>query len=155
TASAHPRLTRSWAHISLLMAAIAAGGFGAASLLEGFHAALRLLPALLICLALQQGDVYVHLGLNWRPSYGLFRQQLCVPTTPTPVRGVMANVLLAHLLSGVFPPPSLVLGIFLMGCATDIADGQIARRTHWQTRLGGYLDSEADLYFSSSSSLSA
>jgi len=67
----------------------------------------------------------------------------------------MANLLLAHLLSGIIPLPSLTLGVLLLGSVTDIADGQIARQTQWQTRLGGYLDSEADLYFSSSVSLAA
>ena len=128
-------------------------------MLSGFwrasQAALRLLPALLICLALQQGDVYVHLGLNWRPDDGLFRERLGLPTTLTLVRGVMANLLLAHLLSGVIPPTGFTLGVLLIGIATDCADGQIARRAQWQTRLGGYLDSEADLYLSSATSLCA
>ncbi|MEO7001160.1 MAG: CDP-alcohol phosphatidyltransferase family protein, partial [Ktedonobacterales bacterium] len=31
--------------------------------------------------------------------------------------------------------------------ATDIADGAVARATHRQTRLGAYLDAEADLSF--------
>ena len=67
----------------------------------------------------------------------------------------MANLLLAHLLSGVVPLSSFTLGVLLIGIATDSADGQIARRTQWQTRLGGYLDSEADLYLSSATSLCA
>lgn len=155
TARAHPQLCRSWAHVSLLIAALAAGGFSIIWLLEGQHTALRLFPALLICLALQQSDVYVHLGLNWRPSDGLFRERLGLPTTLTLARGIIANLLLAHLLSGVIPPTHLTLGVLLIGSATDAADGQIARRTGWQTRLGGYLDSVADLYLSVSTSLSA
>jgi cardiolipin synthase len=67
----------------------------------------------------------------------------------------MANLLLAHLFSGVIPSSGFVLGIFLIGCATDMADGLIARLTRWQTRLGGYLDSEADLYLHASVSLCA
>ena len=99
--------------------------------------------------------MYVHLGLNWQPDDGLFRERLGLATTLTLVRGVMANLLLAHLLSGVVPLPSFTLGVLLIGIATDSADGQIARRTQWQTRLGGYLDSEADLYLSSAISLCA
>lgn len=155
TAKAHPRLVRSWARSSWLMGALAAAGLVIIWLLEGFPAALRLLPALLICLALQQGDVYVHLGLNWRPADDHFREQLGLPTTLTLVRGVLANLLLAHLLSGVVPANGFTLGVFLLGIATDSLDGSLARHTHWQTRLGGYLDSEADLYLYSSVSLCA
>jgi phosphatidylglycerophosphate synthase len=137
------------------MASLAAVGFSSIWLVEDQQTALRLLPALLLCLALQQGDVYVHLGLNWRLPDGSFREGLGVPTTLTLARGVLANLLLAHLLSGVIPPSSLSLGILLIGSATDIADGQIARYTGWQTRLGEYVDSEADLYLSVSVTLSA
>ncbi len=155
TAHEHPQLSRSWARASLLMMALAATSLSVVWLFEGTLAALRLLPALLICLLLQQGDVYVHLGLNWRPSDGLFREQLGVPTTLTLTRGVMADVLLAHLLSGLVPPPAFTLSIYLSGIATDIADGLIARRTRWQTRLGGYLDGEADFFLSSFATLCA
>jgi phosphatidylglycerophosphate synthase len=154
TARAYPRLARSWAHVSLLMAALTAAGFSIIWLLEGQQTPLQF-PALLICLVLQQGDVYVHLGLNWRLSDGCFREQLGIPTTLTLARGMLANLLLAHLLSGVIPPSNLTLSILLIGSTTDIADGQIARHTGWQTRLGGYLDGEADLYLSVSTSLSA
>lgn len=155
TARAYPRLVRSWVYTSLLMCALAAAGFSIVWLLEGQPATLRLLPALIICLALQQGDVYVHLGLNWRSADGIFCEQLGAATTLTLGRGVMANLLLAHLLSGIISPPGFTLGIFLIGIATDTIDGHIARRTNRQTRLGGYLDSEADLYLYSSTSLCA
>ncbi|HEU5368224.1 MAG TPA: hypothetical protein VFU69_07160, partial [Ktedonobacterales bacterium] len=55
TVQAHPRLSRSWARVSLLLALLAAGVFSLIRLFEGEQTALRLLPALLICLALQQG----------------------------------------------------------------------------------------------------
>ncbi len=155
TARAHPRLSRSWAHVSLLLALLAAGVFSLIWLLEGEQAALRLLPALLICITLQQGDVYVHLGLNWNIIDGRLRERLGLPTTLTLVRGLMADFLLAHLLSGIIPPNSLTLGVLLIGIASDIADGQIARRANWQTRLGGYLDSEADLYLYAAATLCA
>jgi phosphatidylglycerophosphate synthase len=137
------------------MVALAAAGFIVVWLFEGQPTALRLLPTLLIFLALQQGDVYVHLGLNWRPSDGLFREQLGIPTMLTLVRGVMADLLLAHLLSGVIPLVGFTLSVYLIGVATDIADGQIAWRTHWQSRLGGNLDGEADLFLSVSATLCA
>jgi phosphatidylglycerophosphate synthase len=155
TAHAHPRLTHSWARTSLLMIPLAAAGISIIWLLEGSQTALRLLLALLTLLALQQSDVYVHLGLNWRPSDGLFREQLGLPTTLTLVRGALANLLLAHLLSGIIPLRSFTLAVLLMGIATDLADGYIARCTNWQTRLGGYLDGEADLFLYTAASLCA
>jgi cardiolipin synthase len=154
TARAHPALTRSWLRVSLLMVALAAAGFSGIWLIEGQHTALRLLPSLLACLTLQQGDGFVHLGLNRRPWDGLLRERLGIPTSLTLARGVMANLLLAHLLSGQVPLPGFIISVYLIGIATDMADGQIARRTGWQTRLGGYLDSEADLFLSLSATLS-
>lgn len=123
--------------------------------IEGTQVAWHILPALLICLALELGDVYVHLGLNYHPGTGAFYEQVGIPTTFTLVRGVMANLLLAHLLSRSIPLTSVVLSAYLIGIATDIADGQIARRTGWLTRLGSYLDSEADLFLSISTVLCA
>ncbi len=153
TARAHSPLARSWLRVSLFMVALAAIGFSTIWLIEGQSTALRLLPTLLACLTLQQGDVFVHLGLNWRPWDGLFRERLGIPTSLTLARGVIANLLLAHLLSGQLPLPGFIISVYLIGIATDIADGQIARRTGWQTRLGGYLDSEADLFLSLSATL--
>src|SRR5579885_429966 len=153
TARAHSSLTRSWLRLSLSVVALAAIKYRVIWLIEGQSTALRLLPALLLCLALQQGDVFVHLGLNWRPWDGLFRERLGIPTSLTLTRGVVANLLLAHLLSGQLPLPGFIISVYLIGIATDIADGQIARRTGWQTRLGGYLDSEADLFLSLSATL--
>jgi len=155
TAQQHPALTRSWLRSSALVAGLAAAGFSAIWLAEGQRIAWGILPALLICLSLQQGDVYVHLGLNWRLSDGLFRERLGVPTLLTLARGVIANLLLAHLLSGLIPLSGFALAVYMIGLATDIVDGHIARRAGWQTRLGGNLDGEADLFLSSSATLCA
>ena len=148
TSREHPDLARSWTTISALMSALTLGCWGALWRIEGRHIAVHILPALLICLVLELGDVYVHLGLQYHPGTGSFRKRLGLPTTLTLVRGIMANLLLAHLLSGRIPSTSVVLSAYVIGIATDIADGQIARRSGWLTRLGGYLDSEADLFLS-------
>lgn len=155
TARAHPRLRRSWARIFILMGALTASGFLSIWLVEGQTAALRLLPVLLVCLALQQGDVYVHLGLNRHPSDSRFHERLGIPTTLTLARGAMAYLLLAHLLSGMIPPPGFTFCVYLLGVITDIADGPIARHTRWQTKLGGYLDGETDFWLASAATLSA
>ena len=153
TSRSHPGLTLSWASVSILMSVFTLGCWCALWYIEGAQIAWHILPALLICLVLELGDVYVHLGLNCQPGAGAFREQLGIPTTLTLVRGIMANLLLAHLLSGYTPLTSVVLSTYLTGIVTDIADGQIARRTDWLTRLGGYLDSEADLFLSISTVL--
>jgi phosphatidylglycerophosphate synthase len=155
TSRAYPSLTRSWASVTGFIALLGMGGWAAIWLVEGKQLALQILPALLLCLLLQQGDVYVHLGLNLDPIDGRFRERLGLPTTLTLMRGVMANLLLAQLLSGRIPLASVVLTAYLIGIATDIADGQIARRTGWLTRLGGNLDSEADLFLYTSTTLCA
>ncbi len=155
TSREHPDLVRSWAYTSALVIALTLGCWCALWYSEGRQIAWHILPALLICPVLELGDVYVHLGLNYHPGTGSFRKRLGLPTTLTLVRGIMANVLLAHLLSGRIPLKSVVLSAYLIGIATDIADGQIARRSGWLTRLGGYLDSEADLFLSISTVLCA
>jgi phosphatidylglycerophosphate synthase len=98
--------------------------------------------------------VFVHLGLNRGPD-GRLCKRLGVPTTLTLVRGILAGLLVAHLLLGMHPSPTLTLAIYLLGVVTDVADGQLARRTSWLTRLGGYLDGEADLFLYASVTLSA
>lgn len=155
TARLHPGLTLSWAYVSILMGVLTLGCWCTLWYIEGAQVAWHILPALLICLVLELGDVYVHLGLNYHPGTGAFYERLGIPTTFTLIRGVMANLLLAHLLSGYIPLTSVVLSAYLIGITTDIADGQIARRTGWLTRLGSYLDSEADLFLSISTVLCA
>lgn len=93
------------------------------------------------------------MGLNRAPD-GQVRERLGLPTTLTLVRGTLAGLLVAHLLSGMRPPPTLTLGIYLLGVVTDVADGQVARRTGWLTRLGGFLDGEADFFLYASVTLS-
>lgn len=148
TSREHPGLARSWAYVSALVSALTLGCWYALWHIEGRHTAWHILPALVLCLILELGDVYVHLGLNYHTGIHSLRKQLGIPTTLTLVRGMMANVLLAHLLSGRIPLTSVVLSAYVIGIVTDIADGQLARRTGWITRLGGYLDSEADLFLS-------
>lgn len=155
TANEHPDLALSWVYVSIFMSVLTLGCWGAIWHTEGEQIAWHILPALLICLALELGDVYVHLGLQYHPATDAFRERIGIPTTLTLVRGIMANLLLAHLLSGRIPSTSAVLSAYLIGIATDIADGQIARHTSWLTRLGGYLDSEADLFLTISTVLCA
>jgi phosphatidylglycerophosphate synthase len=152
TAKAHPSLARSWARVSVGMGLLGLAGWAVIWLVEGQQVALRVLPTLALCLIVQQSDVFVHLGLNRAPD-GRLRGRLGLPTTLTLIRGTLAGLLVAHLLRGVVPPPALTLGLYLPGVATDLLDGPLARRTSWTTRLGGYLDGEADFYLFASVTL--
>jgi phosphatidylglycerophosphate synthase len=154
TAQAHPALHHSWARVTALVALLGLAGWGVLWLIEGQQIALHVLPTLALCLVLMQADVWVHLGLNLSPD-GQLRERLGLPTTLTLARGTLAGLLVAHLLRGETPLPTLVLGLYALGILTDLADGQIARRTGWMTRLGGNLDGEADLFLYSSVTLSA
>lgn len=154
TAQEHPALARSWARVTLCLALLGLALWGMLWLAEGQPVALRVLPILALCLIVQQSDVYVHLGLNRAPD-GRLRERLGLPTTLTLARGVLAGVLVAHLLHGLAPPPALTLGLYLPGIATDLLDGRLARRAGWLTRLGGYLDGETDLFLYSSVTLCA
>ena len=55
-----------------------------------------------------------------------------------------ASFLLGRLIGGISTDSWLALLVFLCGVATDILDGQIARRTGTQSKLGKLGDSEAD-----------
>ncbi len=154
TAQAHPALVRSWARVTLCLALLGLALWGVTWLAEGQQVALRVLPLLVLCLLIQQSDVFVHLGLNRAPN-GHLRERLGLPTALTLARGVLAGALVAHLLRGLVPLPALTLGLYLPGIATDLLDGPLARRAGWLTRLGGYLDGEADVSLSSSVTLCA
>ena len=64
-----------------------------------------------------------------------------LPNAITALRLVMAPLLLWLLWSRQFP---LALGVALVAGASDLADGFIAKRFGWQSRLGSLLDPIAD-----------
>jgi phosphatidylglycerophosphate synthase len=154
TAQEHPALARSWARATICMLLLGLALWGVLWRAEGQQVALDVLPTLALCAIVQQSDVFVHLGLNRGPD-GRLRERLGFPTMLTLARGALAGALVAHLLRGLAPPPALTLGLYLPGIATDLLDGQIARRTGWRTHLGGNLDGEADLFLYSSVTLCA
>jgi phosphatidylglycerophosphate synthase len=154
TAQAHPALKHSWRRVTGFILLLGLLGWVVLWLVDGPQRTLRVAPALALCLVVQQSDVFVHLGLNLGPD-GRLCERLGLPTTLTLVRGVLAELLIAHLLRGLIPLPALTLGVYLLGLATDLVDGPLARRTGRLTRLGGYLDGEADLFLSAAVTLSA
>jgi len=112
--------------------------------LEGIGAALRLLSSFAFCVAWQQSDLFWHLGLNRHARTGALLQKIGLANMLSGLRGLCAAYLLARLIGGLATSPVLVLFVFLTGIASDILDGQVARLTHTQSRLGQIMDGETD-----------
>ncbi len=144
TARANPSLKRSWTCITLLIGVLALAVLAASFIFEGLQTALRLLPGFLFCVAWQQSDLFWHLGLNRQVGTGKLLPTAGVANSLTWLRGLGASFLLGRLVGGVSTPSWLALLVFLAGIATDMLDGQIARRTTTQSKLGQIADSEAD-----------
>lgn len=144
TANDNPALTRSWRRTTYLMAGLALVIIIGNSWLDGWADTLRLLPGFVFCVAYQQSDLFWHLGLNRSVHSGKLLPQVGIANTLTWLRGLGASYLLGRLVAGLTTPSGLALAIFLGGIITDILDGQIARWTGTQTRLGQIADAEAD-----------
>jgi phosphatidylglycerophosphate synthase len=146
TANANPALKRSWARTTLLIGLLALAASAASFIFEGPVVALHLLPGFLFCIAWQQSDLFWHLGLNRQTGTGKLLPKVGVANNLTWLRGLGASFLLGRLVGGISSPSWLALLVFLSGAITDILDGQIARRTQTQTKLGHIADGEADFY---------
>ncbi|HVB73732.1 MAG TPA: CDP-alcohol phosphatidyltransferase family protein [Ktedonobacteraceae bacterium] len=144
TARDNPTLKRSWSRVSLVLGGLAFVLFSSSFVLEGPAVALRLLPGFLFCVAWQINDLYWHLGLNRQPSTGALLSTVGIANFCAQLRGLAASFLLGRLVGGVATPTALTLLAFLCGIITDILDGQIARRTSTQSKLGQITDGEAD-----------
>lgn len=143
TANANPTLKRSWGRVSLALGTLALVVLIASFMLEGPTVALRLLPGFLFCVAWQISDLYWHLGLN-RSLTGTLLPGVGAANVCTQLRGLVASFLLGRLVGGAPTPTGLTLFVFLYGIVTDILDGQIARHTSTQSKLGQITDGEAD-----------
>jgi phosphatidylglycerophosphate synthase len=146
TANANPALKRSWARTTLLIGMLALAVLVASFIFEGPIVVLHLLPGFLFCVAWQQSDLFWHLGLNRQNRTGKLLPKVGAANTLTWLRGLGASFLLGRLIGGISSPSWLALLVFLSGAVTDILDGQIARRTQTQTKLGHIADGEADFY---------
>ncbi len=144
TAQANPQLRRSWRRVTMLMGVLAGGILIATWIDEGSYAALRLLPAFAFCVAWQQSDLFWHLGLNRQTQSGALLQRVGVANTLTELRGLGAGWLIGRLLGGLATSTSLALSIYIVGIISDICDGQVARWTGTQSKLGQILDGETD-----------
>ncbi len=150
TAADNPTLMRSWLRLTALIGVLTLGILLATALTEDSIVMLRLLPGLLFCVAWQQSDLFWHLGLNKPSSLATGNGTTTLfPTVGlanmlTMFRGLCAGYLLGRLVGGLATPSGLALGVFIVGVVTDILDGQAARRTGTQSKLGQIADGETD-----------
>jgi CDP-diacylglycerol--glycerol-3-phosphate 3-phosphatidyltransferase len=82
--------------------------------------------------------------LNRQSRTGILLPVIGFATSLTLLRGLGASYLLGRFVGGISTPSWLALLVFLSGTMTDILDGQIARRTQTQSKLGQIADGEAD-----------
>ena len=144
TAQAHPHMVRSWRWLvggssaaTALMLAVTARRHGGA-------AALRSAVPLVVATAAQAGDIYVHLGLH-RNADGQHYANLGAANMLTALRGWVAAWISSRLMSHTpLTDDELLLALVLI-CATDVADGRVARSLAQTSPLGRYLDAEADV----------
>jgi len=131
TATRHPALVRSWRRRALCRALL----LPLVARILGCSPRSR---ALWLTYLWQQGDLYIHLGLNRHPDARAVLMSFTLPTECTLLRAYAA----AALASGcIHPRRALACGV-----VTDTLDGYLARRLRQQTALGALLDSEYDAY---------
>lgn len=144
TANNSPTLRRSWRNITVGIGLLVIVILLVCFAIEGSSTTLRILPGFLFCAIWQQSDLYWHLGLNRQVRTGALLPTVGIASTLTWLRALGASFLLGRLLGGISTSSWLALLVFLCGVATDILDGQIARRTGTQSKLGQIGDGEAD-----------
>ena len=144
TAHDNPGLKRSWALVTVFVGILAVAMLLANFFFEGSGRTFYILPGFMFCVVWQQSDLFWHLGLNRSVQSGTLLPTIGMANTLTWLRGLGASYLLARIVGGVGTPSWLALIVFLGGVATDILDGQVARFTRTQSKLGQIGDSEAD-----------
>ena len=144
TAKNAPALTRSWFRVTTLMVAFVLSTCLTVSIFEGPFVPVHVLPGFIFCILWQQSDMFWHLGLNKNIHTGKLLPSIGIANVLTGLRGLGASFLLGRLLGGVTTPIWLALTVFLFGIVTDILDGQVARWTHTQSKLGQIIDGETD-----------
>ena len=144
TASHHPTLVEAWQNLSLAVLAGSAIPLACAWQRHGPRTAGRMGGLLLAGLVLQQGDTYVHLGLNRRLHDGLLLPAFGPAIWLSYLRGSVAYWLLATI-GARLDSSRLAPGALVVGALTDALDGPIARHFGQATKLGAYADGEADL----------
>ena len=140
----NPSLQRSWGLVTLWIGVLALAILILNFSFEGSVTTAHLLLPFLFFVAWQQSDLFWHLGLNKQAQSGKLLPGVGVANMLTWLRGLCAAYLLARISGGLETPSWLALLVFLIGVATDIFDGQVARLTNTQSKLGQIGDAEAD-----------
>ncbi len=143
-AKTNPQLLHSWKWVTIATMILTVALLGYVGIVEGVGAALRCAPVMLLCVTWQASDVFWHLGLNRQSQTGEIFQSVGWANIFTLLRGVGTAFLLGRYIGGLSTPTTLLFVIFLLGIVTDILDGQIARRTRTESKLGRILDAETD-----------
>jgi phosphatidylglycerophosphate synthase len=144
TAQTHPSLKHSWVRITLFIGTLALAMLIVSLFFEGPGTTTHLLPGFFLCVVWQQSDLFWHLGLNRQVKTGELLPTVGIANTLTWLRALGASFLLGRLIGGVSTSSWLALLVFLGGVVTDILDGQIARYTQTQSKLGQIGDGETD-----------
>ena len=140
----NPSLQRSWRLVTLLIGVLALAILILNFSFEGSVTIVHLLLPFLFYVAWQQSDLFWHLGLNKQAQSGRLLPTVGIANMLTWLRGLCGAYLLARISGGLETPSWLALIVFLVGVATDIFDGQVARLTSTQSKLGQIGDAEAD-----------
>jgi len=154
TARREARLARSWRRLSLTIAAGSAIPLAFAVHRHGARRARHMGGLLAGGLAWQQVDAYLHLGLNRRLRDGVMEGSLGLAIWLSYLRGTVAYWLLAATVTGI-AIPGLAPGAMVVGALTDALDGPVARHLRQASKLGAYVDGEADLVLAVALTLAA
>jgi cardiolipin synthase (CMP-forming) len=147
TARAHPALVRSWGRAAAGLALAEAGALALEARLGAGETAQRAALPAAAAFAYAQLDAYVHLGLHAPARGAPLHDDFGLPNTLTQARRALAGLLWAHLWTGKPATQPLAAAALLASGVSDVADGQLARRTGQISRLGQYLDAMADFSF--------
>lgn len=146
---AHPRrLVASWAGTAAGLTLVDAAALALEARLGAREAAMRAVPGLAISLTIMHVDTFLHLGMNAPDVDTAPFETMGLPVVVTLLRRSIACFLWAHLI-GRRPLASrrALAALLCAGAASDVVDGAVARRCGRTTRLGAYLDAEADFSF--------
>jgi phosphatidylglycerophosphate synthase len=112
---------------------------------HGWHLARRTFIPGILGMALQAGDLYVHLGLH-RTAQGQPLPHLGGANHLTMLRYGVAVWTTSRLIARLPLDDGELLLALLVVLGTDLADGPLARHTKLASPLGRYLDGESDLF---------
>jgi phosphatidylglycerophosphate synthase len=148
TALAQPALARGARRYAAGLVAATGAALTMTAQRHGARAAARAALPLLAATATQAADIWAHLGLHRRDTGRPYQHHpvLGPANTLTAARGWVASWTWTRLVTGTpLDDAELAVALAFM-CATDTADGPLARRTSLASPLGRYLDVEADIW---------